>query len=299
MFIVVFENDEVIESAVDVFNNRFNPSSRLNLTKDNVDTILKKISHPPLLDIGWLIYVFDTSDRVLKGLSEAPENNVYFIKISSRKKLEKIFNQLNKLKIKFKYVDNNNVKKEKLVKYVLDNLNICESDAKYLVNRCHSYQPEIMSEVRFLKSYKYVTRSIIKECFTRYSNIPVYELSNFLMGIDTKYSSKDMVNLVYQYRYGFDSLMDTTRRLIKEYITVFNYIISGDLDIDNFSTQKHDLSSEIRLMPDFRLYNIILNFNIVSMNWIYYLDLVLSNLEKGNSGIYKVVKLINVCGGMN
>lgn len=359
MFVILVESDVALYPVEEKLNKEYRRSSRLLLTRKNSSEIIAKISKPPLLNVGWLVYVQEMSKPVIKALSDTLESNLFIFKISSKQALAELTEQFENLKVPYKVINNLRISKAMMVKYIKENINISDKDAEYLVNVCNGYQRNILNAVRCLKSLssslpvqrpttvpkmemsgdfdadlktlkrnmeeslakgrndallhmmlsgssKYrndfestvvITRKMIKKYVPRSSNIPIYELANFLVGEKTIYSKEDMIGLVGQYRYGFDTLLSTTKRLINDYLYVFKFVSSGELSLDNYLTMKQNMPPTIKVMSDYRLYRMIESYEHVSQDWLYFIYWNLESIETNNSGIYKIINLIKLCGG--
>lgn len=203
MFIVLLENiNNTILSEVDTFTKHYPRSSIKRITKYTTLEELHSLAHKPLLSIGWLIICQDTDlkNSYMKFLEGLDQSNLVLFRITSEQKCNSLLSALKADKVPYKVINNYKLKEEKVIRYVYQNLNITKSDAKYLCTRSGYYLPEVVKNVQTLKVLPKITKPVIRKYTEDRRSIAVYELVNYLIGIDGKTTYEDCMKLVYYYR---------------------------------------------------------------------------------------------------
>lgn len=299
MFIVLLENiNNTILSEVDTFTKHYPRSSIKRITKYTTLEELHSLAHKPLLSIGWLIICQDTDlkNSYMKFLEGLDQSNLVLFRITSEQKCNSLLSALKADKVPYKVINNYKLKEEKVISYVYQNLNITKSDAKYLCTRSGYYLPEVVKNVQTLKVLPKITKPVIRKYTEDRRSIAVYELVNYLIGIDGKTTYEDCMKLVYYYRYGFEHLLKTTLAQVTLYIKVYKLILDGELTLANYKIKKKDVADkEISSLHDFRLYKIIESFDKISYDYLILLQLKLKQISpKFYLGIFDFVTLLKL-----
>ena len=154
----------------------------------------------------------------------------------------------------------------------------------------------MVKNVQTLKVLPRITKPIIRKYTEDRRSIAVYDLVNYLIGIGGKTTYEDCMQLVYEYRYGFEHLLKTTLAQITMYIKIYNLILDGELTLANCKIKKKDLQDkEISNLHDFRLYKIVESFDKISYDYLILLQLKLQQISpKFYSGVFDFVALLKI-----
>lgn len=299
MFVILLENsNNTVLSEVDTFTNHYPRSSIKCITRYTTLEELHSLANKPLLSIGWLIICQDTAikNSYLKFLEGLDQSNLVLFRITSEQKCSELLSALKADKVQYRIINNYKLKEEKVIDYVCKNLSITKVDAKYLCTRSGYYLPEVVKNVQTLKVLPRITKPIIRKYTEDRRSIAVYDLVNYLIGIDGKTTYEDCMQLVYEYRYGFEHLLKTTLAQITMYIKIYNLILDGELTLANCKIKKKDLQDkEISNLHDFRLYKIVESFDKISYDYLILLQLKLQQISpKFYSGVFDFVALLKI-----
>ena len=299
MFVILLENsNNTVLSEVDTFTNHYPRSSIKRITRYTTLEELHSLANKPLLSIGWLIICQDTAikNSYLKFLEGLDQSNLVLFRITSEQKCSELLSALKADKVQYRIINNYKLKEEKVIDYVCKNLSITKVDAKYLCTRSGYYLPEVVKNVQTLKVLPRITKPIIRKYTEDRRSIAVYDLVNYLIGIGGKTTYEDCMQLVYEYRYGFEHLLKTTLAQITMYIKIYNLILDGELTLANCKIKKKDLQDkEISNLHDFRLYKIVESFDKISYDYLILLQLKLQQISpKFYSGVFDFVALLKI-----
>ena len=299
MFVILLENsNNTVLSEVDTFTNHYPRSSIKRITRYTTLEELHSLANKPLLSIGWLIICQDTAikNSYLKFLEGLDQSNLVLFRITSEQKCSELLSALKADKVQYRIINNYKLKEEKVIDYVCKNLSITKVDAKYLCTRSGYYLPEVVKNVQTLKVLPKITKPIIRKYTEDRRSIAVYDLVNYLIGIGGKTTYEDCMQLVYEYRYGFEHLLKTTLAQITMYIKIYNLILDGELTLANCKIKKKDLQDkEISNLHDFRLYKIVESFDKISYDYLILLQLKLQQISpKFYSGVFDFVALLKI-----
>lgn len=268
-------------------------SSKININKNNYFECLKILDNPPVLTKKWLVVISPRlSSKQIASIMERDNNNV--VPLSSKIKWQELGEELKELGIPYKLLDNLNPPKDVILAYIQKELNVDLDMAKYIGGRHRYHLPKVMETVTILSDLETITKKDVREYTTRFKNIWISSITENILGIDTKTSKKRLVELIYDFRYGFDYVLSTVKSELELYEYVYSRMIEGVLTLENYLDYE-SYNKKYNDLPDFRKLKLIESFDIVSYDKLYYVKTKVESIEGKTSNIYKLIKLI---GGM-
>lgn len=298
MILVVWENPmNVIDSVLSYFYEKYPVSTRYYLGRVISSAEIAKLTIPPLLQLGWLI-IAPTSIKptALTALDSGRAKNVCIVMVKNRKELDKVTDAFDS--ITYKVIDNHIVSKDKSIDWISKEL-VCDYKvAKYLYNRVHGNIKDLVSAVQTIKPLPKHDKATIEKYAVKNFNAGVSDIVAYLLGISSPYVKKsDIIGTVYNFRYAFSWLLNELQQSVKDYLTVFSLLSSGELDIDSYPEQKKLLkSNRLRHTPDWILKRLILAYGTVSTEYVFWLQTELSNIPKTQFGVIKLLQLLQIGG---
>lgn len=291
MNILVVENkNSCIKSIVGDLRSRFPNPSILTVDSRNFFESKNILETPPVLTKKWLVFL---NPRLsIKQMAHIMEgDNLNVIHLSSVNKGEELYEQLLNEGVNIQYFDNTKASKEDLIDYVLDNLNINSVDAKYLCGRHMYNMKKIIESVSILKYFDNVTRKEIKNYTDRFNKVGVPQLVENLLGLPNCKSKKQVVEVIYRYRYGFDHLLKYVKAELECYIEVFDLIRCGDLSLENFQTYEFTNKS-LKKLSRYKIKNIIESFQYLSYDKLYLMKVKVEQIAPNKSSLYELIMLL-------
>lgn len=268
-------------------------SSKININKNNYFECLKILDNPPVLTKKWLVVISPRlSSKQIASIMERDNNNV--VPLSSKIKWQELGEELKELGIPYKLLDNLNPPKDVILDYIQKELNVDLDMAKYIGGRHRYHLPKVMETVTILSDLETITKKDVREYTTRFKNIWISSITENILGIDTKTSKKRLVELIYDFRYGFDYVLSTVKSELELYEYVYSRMIEGVLTLENYLDYE-SYNKKYNDLPDFRKLKLIESFDVVSYDKLYYVKTKVESIEGKTSNIYKLIKLI---GGM-
>lgn len=268
-------------------------SSKININKNNYFECLKILDNPPVLTKKWLVVISPRlSSKQIASIMERDNNNV--VPLSSKIKWQELGEELKELGIPYKLLDNLNPPKDVILAYIQKELNVDLDMAKYIGGRHRYHLPKVMETVTILSDLETITKKDVREYTTRFKNIWISSITENILGIDTKTSKKRLVELIYDFRYGFDYVLSTVKSELELYEYVYSRMIEGVLTLENYLDYE-SYNKKYNDLPDFRKLKLIESFDVVSYDKLYYVKTKVESIEGKTSNIYKLIKLI---GGM-
>lgn len=297
MFVVLLENaNNTVLSKMEIFVNKYPKSSIKYIDKYTTSDELRSLKFKPLLSIGWLIIFRDISVKFsyIKFLKRLDNTNLILFRVTSEQKCKELLSILKSDNIDYKFINNYKLKQEDVIGYIFQNLNISKDDAKYLYSRVHGYLPEVVNSVQTLKVLDKITKPLIRKYIAENRNIAVYDMVNYMLGLNTVVTYEDCVQLVYSYRYGFEHLLKSLIAQIHSYNIVFGKVLSGELTLSNYKSKKSEIDDkEISQLHDYRLYKIIESFDNVSYDYLQLLEIRLRQISSNfYAGVYDLISIL-------
>ncbi len=268
-------------------------SSKINVNKNNYFECLKILDSPPVLTKKWLVVISPRlSSKQIASIMERDNNNV--VPLSSKIKWQELGEELKELGVQYKLLDNLNPPKDVILNYIQKELNVDLDMAKYIGGRHRYHLPKVMETVTILSDLETITKKDVREYTTRFKNIWISSITENILGIDTKTSKKRLVELIYDFRYGFDYILSTVKSELELYEYVYSRMIEGELTLENYLDYE-SYNKKYNDLPDFKKLKMIESFDVVSYDKLYYIKTKVESIEGKTSNIYKLIKLI---GGM-
>lgn len=275
---------------------KFPQSSQITINKFNYYQAIETIAFRPILTESWLVRVSDRlqitqMEKILKH-----KENVNVITVRDSLKLETLKEKFISQGIPFKVVENKKISQQDLIVYVCESLPISYKDAVYLCKRHNMYAPMIVNSVNSLLLFDKVNRDIIKKYTKRYDSVNLTEIVDAMLGVSTRKKSK-IIEKIYEFRYGLEFLLDFIVNELSNYELVFRLIESGELNLDNYRDVKAEANSKRELkklssISDYRLYNMIEAFSVVSMELLYLTKTSVELIKPRRDEIYKLILLL-------
>lgn len=285
--IVLLLEDKVysIESFPKKIYERFPATSILKVIKRNVEECLTKSKTVPLLTDGWAI-VIDNKVSIEQALPFCRNKaNLVVLWIDRKNKMD-IELKLTNEKLDYKVLDNLNVSKENLIAYVCKELNLKDTDAKTLCNKCNNYLPYVIESVTVLKSLgKQITRKDILKFIDKRSRMNVHSL--FLHFIGYKVMETSLVaSYLYDFRYGFSYIKESLLNYLNDAIEIYLLMEQGFLGADNFKT--YDFGKAMAF-SEYSMKSLIIDVHsVVSLE-----ILILTKIKIQKSSLYDLLNYLN------
>lgn len=265
-------------------------SSKLNVNKNNYFECLKILESPPVLTKKWLVIISPRlSSKQIASIMERDNNNV--VSLSSKLKWQEMCEELKEHGIPYKLLDNLNPPKEVILDYIQRELKVDLELAKYIGGRHRYHLPKVMESVTLLSDLDVITKKAIREYTTRFKNVWISSITENILGIDTKTSKKRLVELLYDFRFGFDYVLSTIKSELDLYDYVYSQIINGELTLENYLDYT-SYNKKYNDLPDFKKLRLIESFDVVSYDKLFYIKTKVESIEGKSSNIYKLIKLI-------
>lgn len=291
--ILIEETKYDVGSFMKKLNNKYPVSSRITLNRNNYINGVKAIQTRPLLTKEWLV-VFgeDVPIKVVASIFSNPKNVNVFL-LSSDKNLEDIKVELHSLKADFKILNNLHPPKSEIIEYVMTHLDVSYVDAKYICSRHKYYIPTIVNSVYILSTFDHVDRNIIKTYTKRFGNVSFYSITESLLGVSDIKREK-VVELVYNYRYGFDFLLKYIKKDLAHYRLIFELIGEGLLTLDNYTSLdlKDKRGDEFNKIKKFQVRKIIELYSKISIGYLYFIQTAVNEIKPRYTNIYKLILLL-------
>lgn len=255
MIIVLLENKVyAIESLIGKIKSEFPKSSILEVNRSNRFEMLKLSETTPLLTDGWIILCSERLNILQILPFTKNSKNLVVINATNTSKSD-IINCLEDNKLEFSLVDNINVSKETLIKYVSNTLSLSEKDSKTLCNKCNNYLPYVLESVTLLQTLgRDVTRNDVLKFIDKRTTLNVHSL--FLHLIGYRVLEETLVSTyLYDFKYAFSYMKTKLLAYLDDSIYIYTLIESGLLGGDNYKTYQYDKKLTI---SDYTLKNLVL-----------------------------------------
>ncbi len=295
MNIILLENEKIdIGSMMRKLYDKFPPSSRISINKNNFNETILSVKDRPILTKNWLVTI---SPRLtIKQIQKVMDvDNINVILLSDRSKLDKLKDELIPLNLNIKVVDNLNPSKEEILEYVMETLDISLADATYLCNRHRMYLPAIVNSVQTLASLDIVDKYAIQEYTRKRLGVNLSTITDNLLGLEPN-KKKQIIELIYDYRFGLDYLLKYVLEDLRKYKLVFRLVEEGELSLENYDTYKiPDVDKEAKLfkkISDRRKYNMVKAYSKVSKSVLYFVEVSVSQIKPRLDEVYKLIILL-------
>lgn len=288
IFLLIEAENNMINPVLPVLTKSWSTSCIKKLP-NKIDTAqLSVYKEPPLFESGWFLIYAGKDSSVIKTLCTL-ENNVIVLQAFSRSKAEVLSELLSGLNVRFKIIDNLKIDKKEKLAFIKRELHIDDKDVDYLYRRTRGYVRDLTNGVLALKTLPHVSRPDIRALVPATAKYGLSDLFNFLIGtLDSSMTYQDAIGIIFRYRYGLEFLRDFLLENLKIYMTVYDYVASGELSIENY---RENRPSSLTMITERRLYIIIEQYKQISYDYLYFLYNSISAIPRKNDGI---LMLINV-----
>lgn len=281
MFIVLLENRaNVILSDLDFFKSRYAKSSIFEINSKTSLQDLGILQTKPLLNVNWLVVMQSGAIKRshLIFLSKLEESILVVLRVNTEEDSNKLITFLKTEKINFRFINNYKMSKEKVINFIVKSLKVSESLAEHLYQRVNGYLPEIVLGVQTLKAVDDITIRKIDRYVEKRHTIPIYDLVNYLLGVNERVTYEECLSLVYEYRFGFQYLLKSVIQQLELLREVFLVTLAGEITIQNYKVKKSELSNpDLAKMHDYRFFKMLELFDCVSYD---YLELLIASVNK-------------------
>lgn len=296
MNILVAENrNNCLKSIIVDLRSKFPNPSIITVNSDNYYEVLKILETKPILTKGWLVMLHPKlSVQQMAHIMDMGNLNV--IHISNPHKAKELHESLVENGVECRYFDNTQATKEDLVAYVESNLNITYEDAVYLVNRHIGNRDKanvskVIHSVTILSTLDKVTKKEIQNYTTRFNSVGVPQLVERILGLPNPRNTKQLVEVIYKYKYGFGHLLKYIKKEINLYISLFDLIRTGDLDLTNYQTFEFT-DKELKRLAPYKIKKIIESYSYLSYDKLYLIKLKIDSIQNKRSSIYELIMMI-------
>lgn len=274
----------------------FPRTSTLKLNKSNLKEVMDTIETPPLFTPVWLVIVSTKlTEKQLKTLV-SKDNIFVLINCNSKKSYEDLREQLISCGVKYSLVDNSTATKLELIAYCKRELGIDDETAKYLCKRQNYILNKVVNCVLTLSVFDIVDKKVIKEYTTRMQSTSLLDLVDYILGVAKRKKYKALVSLVYDYRYGFNYLLEFTKGELKNRLEVYDLIGSGELTLDNYKT--YLMENKLKYNSYF-VFRVLEDYKHISYDKLYLLYNAVCKIPQDRSSIYKYLRLLEMGGNLD
>lgn len=247
-------------------------SSLVFCNKNNLFDVKKIIASPPPLTRGWVIFV--NNNKILEDDVRSLESDYNWVIYVVRNKdsLRELGVNFESWGVEFRLVNNLEPSEEKVISYIMTELGLSESDAKYLYNRHRGYLPRISESVDRLSVVENLDRKNIRKYTEAASDISIDVLFRYIIGQDDgKGMSTKAANLIFQFRYGLPYVMKQLLRKFEVYIFLYEDILSGQLSRENYKEYYKNNRDTLKDVSEYFVEKAILAVGTVSSEKLVYL----------------------------
>lgn len=303
IFIIVEAENNLINSVIPRFTQKFDQNCIKKLhNKVKLDD-LQEYKKPPLLELGWFLIYGGRDEKIIKFLCSI-EENITVLQAYNNAHKEFLENILLSLEHEYKVINNLEISREEKINYVLTNLNVTSNLAVYIVNRTRANVKEIVKAVETLRHVQYVDKQIVRSLVPKVKQYSVNDLYLYLIGECSKQkfgksmTSSDAVQIVYDYRYGFEFLNGFLVDKIQTDLKIYKLIETSGLSLSNYKSFRNNktLNSDkmITAMSEYQLYKVIDRHRRVSSEYLYFLLVSLKRMENNFLGLMSLISLIKL-----
>lgn len=269
---------------------------------------LSMLKSKPLICSQWCIVIHCDSFSRDTALSLATNNFVIW-QVSSKATATKIKGSSQDIKI----VDNSRVSKDEVVAWIQKELAVVNNTtgkvttvnrktAEYLYNRVDGYIEYLIQAVSVLKfelnrEEQYVlSKELINRYVTKVSPVKRYHILNIIFGLECKYSKEMVTIYLSRCLYEWKSLKDYLLSEIKDYKTIFEYEMSGELNLTNileFMKEHNSVS-----LTDMKVRNILLAHKKMSYERLLFLETFISQIPNDALGACRFCSFVRTIMSM-
>lgn len=271
----------------------FPQSSTIKINRENYDEAFKEICFSPLFTSIWLVYINGklTKPQLTKLIEQ--DNLFIVLNCNSKSAYEDIKDTFKEFNIKYSFVDNSTAEKSDLIMYCMESLSIDEETARYLCKRQNYIMNKVVTNVLNLATFDKVDKKVIQTYTTRIASVGLLDLVDYLLGVCKKKSYKSIVNLLYNYRYGFSYVLDFTKTELRKRLELYDYIKEGELTLSNY--KEFIVSNKIKMNTYF-VYRVLEDYKNLSYDKLYLISTLVESIPDDRYYIYKYIELLKMGG---
>lgn len=277
MIILVVENKyNSVNSFIDKYSSQYpkNAIVRVNNKWSEFDML----KQPPLFSSGWLLVSSGKlSAKVAQRIDrQNTQANTLLISIGSKVQLEELRKEYSDLD--YKVVDNSVVSDDVAIKWVQDKLECTTEIAEEVVERANGRVRTLVEGTTNLSALKAITKSDVRKYVKKVNPRNADYVWEYVLGWnDRKFS--DVVNVVYDFRYGCRWLIDHTIHKLWQVYKVFNAMELQGMSLSNYiEFVKVTDDKELSKMSNYQIKRIMDRYGEVSIQYIYYMIVRLSSI---------------------
>lgn len=293
MIFVVLENtiDEICSVAGEI-KKRYPATAQIYVNKKTTQGSLSRYAHPPLITGGW-VFLCDSriSSTMVQALSRLEGKNIILFTPTNTAELLVVENMLQQANLPYKIVDNHKPSCDKVVKYIQQELPSATKEvAKYIYKRYGGYMPNIVVTVDSLKRFSSVTAYTVRKYGVARHEHTLYELADYLIGVNTKLAYEDAVRVVYEYQFASQYLLKYLSNTVDVYVSVFNKLAAGAITVDEVVAGDKALSG----LAPYKVQQIMDGYEIVSLEKLYYLKIRLDGIKQERFSLMRLIALLQL-----
>lgn len=293
MVIVLIENDLYSlgdSSFVKSMQEKFPRTSTLFLNPRSMGDVINSLeTSRPLLTSKWLVLGNNLKENSVLSVLKHLGDNVLVLKYQTRTSaVDDLMKLMKSMSVEFKFVDNFNISKDRIVGYVSEDLGITEADAKTLVKRCNYYLPYVNESIFTLKSLnRPIERKDILNFVLSRSNFNTLSLFNHVVGYK-RVNNEVVARFLYDFRYAIKYLKKDLLEKLEDSLLIYSLMSEGLLTPENF--RDFEFPRKLKI-SDYLVKTIILEiYKEVSYETLLYNKLVISKI----SNTYQLLEICTV-----
>lgn len=293
MILVVLEKTiDDICSVVGEIKKKYPPTAQVYITKKTTQSSLSRYTHPPLITGGWVFLCHSgISSTMVQALERLVGKNVILFSPTNSTELLSVENTLQQANVPYKIVDNHKPDVGKVIKYVQSELpGTTEDVAKYIYKRYGGYMPDIVVTVDALKRFSPITIYTVRRYGVERHEHTLYELADYLVGINSKITYEDAIKVVYDYQFASQYLLKYLIGMIDACITVFDKMSLGSLTVEEVVSGDKGLAA----MAPYRIQQIMDGYESVSLEKLYYLKIRLDSIRQERFSLVRLIALLQL-----
>lgn len=274
--------------------DQFPASSTITLHNKNIREVRKALKTPPLYTAGWLVlsYLRSIDENLVQEFNS--EDNVLVYVVRNNDDLEEFKRVFLSSGLSFSVVDNLHPDKETIREYIRKTLGVKPSLAKFIAARHNYYLPMIYESVEILKSLQPVTKKVVTSYTRPSSSISFNGLFDYIIGVDTKRSYSECVELVHSYRFGLDFLIKFIVNRFKSYLFLYERIIEGSLSLDNYQEYYEKNRTNLKDVNIYTIKKVLQAFSEVSYDKLWFLACLYERELEHGCSVSAVLSLLRL-----
>lgn len=290
IILMVEKKDNLINIFRDKLYEQYPKSSRLNLNSKTLDNVKPYLHSRPVLTSNWLIEInYRLNIKSIKDILQT--NNIHLITVYSVEDMENKRDELATNGFKFTIFDNSKIDKQDLIDYIGETLSIDYELSKFIYNRSKGYVKDIAIAINILSTLPSIDKKVIKEYTYGRNSLGLFAVVDSLLGV-SEFPIKKVVQVVYDYRYGFEFLLKFISKQLEDYLVIYNYIENGQLSLDNYREFNPD-DSKFRKISSYVVLKAIKLYSRVSKTLLYFLLNKIKSINPSVYNIYELLMLLN------